>query len=62
MMITLYVTLAVLAAIGLYFKWQNTFWKRRKIRGPNPKLIFGNLFDYFTLKRHFGHIYHDIYK
>jgi hypothetical protein len=54
--------LAVLA-ICLYFKYACSYWARRKIDGPAPLPIFGNIFEYvITKKKHFGEIYREIYE
>jgi hypothetical protein len=61
-MIQLYIALAVLA-ICLYFKYKLSFWARKKIEGPAPLPIFGNLFDFVvTKKKHAGEIWRDVYK
>jgi hypothetical protein len=61
-MIQLYIALAVLA-VCLFFKYQCSYWARKKIEGPSPLPIFGSLFEYVvTKKKHFGEIYKDIYE
>lgn len=61
-MIQAYLAVGVLV-ICLYFKYKCSFWTRRKIDGPPPLPIFGNLFDFVVTKsKHFGEIYQEIYK
>jgi hypothetical protein len=60
-MIQMVIALAVLA-ICLYFKYACSFWARRKIDGPAPLPIFGNLFEFVFRKKHFGEIYREIYE
>ncbi|CAO1429334.1 unnamed protein product [Diamesa serratosioi] len=60
-MIQLVIALAVMV-ICLYFKYVCSYWTRRKIDGPSPLPIFGNLFEFIiTKKKHFGEIYEEIY-
>lgn len=61
-MIQMYLAVAVLV-VCLYFKYKCSYWARRKVDGPAPLPIFGNLFDFVvTKKKHFGEIYQEIYK
>lgn len=53
----------IVLLISLYFKYQLSFWKRHEVEGPAPIPIFGNLIDYIlTKKKHFMHIYQEIYE
>lgn len=54
--------LALVAALWLFFKWQTTFWLRRGVRGPSGRPLFGNMYEYFMMRRHFGELYDDMYK
>lgn len=61
-MIQMYLAFIALA-ICVYFKYKYSFWARKKIDGPAPYPIFGNLFDFvITKKKHFGEIYREIYE
>ena len=60
-MIQMYIAFGVLA-ICLYFKYKCSFWARRKIDGPAPLPLFGNLIDFVMKKRHFGEIHREIYE
>lgn len=60
-MIQLYIALVVLA-ICLYFKFKLSHWARKKIEGPAPVPIFGNLYDFVvTKKKHAGEIWREVY-
>lgn len=63
MLILIWSSLAAVLAIlcFVYLKWQATYWSRQNIVGPKPIPIFGNMFRYFAMKKHFGEIYDEIY-
>lgn len=52
----------IVLAVCVYFKWQLSYWKRKKIDGPPPLPIFGNMMDFVLMQRHFGFVYDDIYR
>lgn len=61
-MIQMYLAVAVLV-LCLYFKYKCSYWFRRKVEGPSPLPIFGNIFDFIvTKKKHIGEIYREIYE
>ncbi|XP_059617655.1 uncharacterized protein LOC132262400 [Phlebotomus argentipes] len=57
-----YILLSAIVAIYLYFKWHLSFFERRGIAGPKPLPFIGNMWDYVTGKKHFGHVFDDIYR
>ncbi|XP_059617375.1 cytochrome P450 6j1-like [Phlebotomus argentipes] len=57
-----YILLSAIVAIYLYFKWHLSFFERRGIAGPKPLPFIGNMWDYVTGKKHFGHVFGDIYR
>lgn len=46
----------------LYSKWIFSYWTRRGVAGPAPIPIFGNMIEYFKMKKHFGEVYNEIYQ
>lgn len=59
------VILLLLGAVTLFYvwlKWNYTFWKRHKVQGPEPTLIFGNIGSTFTFSEHWGVTTADWYK
>lgn len=38
------------------------YWKNAQVDGPKPMVIFGNMFQFFMAKKHFGEIYDEMYK
>uniref|UniRef100_T1GXF6 Cytochrome P450 n=1 Tax=Megaselia scalaris TaxID=36166 RepID=T1GXF6_MEGSC len=58
------VALIAIAAylIYLYFTRNFDYWKKRGVKGPKPKLIFGNFKDSITEKRNVGYLIDDIYR
>lgn len=60
-MLQLLVAILILA-VSVYFKWGLTHWSRRNVKGPGGIPFFGNMLQSFLMKKHFGEIYHDIYK
>lgn len=62
-MILLYaVAFVAFVTFLLYSKWTHSYWSRRGIRGPAPMPIFGNMFEYFKMQKHFGEVYNEIYQ
>ncbi|GAB0087200.1 Cytochrome P450 [Sergentomyia squamirostris] len=52
----------VFFAIYFYFRWHLSYFDRRGISGPKALPIVGNLWEYVTGKKHFGHVYDEIYR
>lgn len=45
----LYIVIAVVLFVCLYFKFTLSYWKRKNVDGPSPLPLFGNLFDYIGI-------------
>lgn len=54
--------LALCVSVWLLFKWQNTYWLRRGVRGPAGIPLFGNMYRFFMKRKHFGEIYDEMYQ
>lgn len=61
MSVYLYLT-AILVAVWLLFKWTSSYWLRLGCRGPAGIPLFGSMYQYFMMRKHFGVIYDEIYK
>lgn len=62
-MICIWVPALVLIWLYLYNVWKHySYWSRQKVNGPTPLPIFGNMFEYFKMKKHFGEVFDDIYR
>ncbi|CAG9768729.1 unnamed protein product [Ceutorhynchus assimilis] len=51
----------VLVTIIFYIKRKYSYWIRKKVPGPTPWPIFGNLFHNFTKRKTVGQIFRQIY-
>lgn len=61
-MIQAYLAVVVLM-ICLYFKFKLSFWARKKVEGPPPVPIFGNVIENIVTKqKHLGEVFRDIYE
>lgn len=56
------IILGFVSVIGIYLRWNGTYWKRRGVVGPNPLPIVGNMLDYIREKKHYGEVYDEIYR
>lgn len=52
----------VLILICVYLKWSLDYWKHRKIDGPSGLPMVGSMGEYIMGKKHFGMVYHKIYR
>ena len=60
-MIQAYIAVAVLI-LCLYFKYKLSFWARKKVEGPPPIPIFGNISERILMKqKHVGENLKDVY-
>lgn len=61
-MIQAYIAVFVLI-LCLYFKYKLSFWARKKVEGPPPIPIFGNIIESILMKqKHVGEILKDVYE
>uniref|UniRef100_A0A2M4DQN5 Putative cytochrome n=1 Tax=Anopheles darlingi TaxID=43151 RepID=A0A2M4DQN5_ANODA len=51
----------VLAVVYLFLTWEFGYWEKYGVRGPKPKLLFGNLPFLLSKKRHMLYNYDQIY-
>lgn len=61
-MFFLLVLLGVATAFYVWMKWNYTFWKRNKVPGPEPQLLFGNIGGVLKMSEHFGSTVTNWYK
>lgn len=51
----------IVGAIYLFLAWNFNFWKKAGVKGPKPRLLFGNLPSVLTKKRHVYYEYQELY-
>ncbi|XP_050085975.1 probable cytochrome P450 28a5 [Anopheles aquasalis] len=51
----------LLAVVYLFLTWEFGYWEKYGVRGPKPKLLFGNLPFLLSKKRHMLYNYDQIY-
>ncbi|KAJ3637984.1 hypothetical protein MTP99_001399 [Tenebrio molitor] len=58
----IFILLIIVIAVGFYFfKSSYTYWDKRGVPGPKPKLFFGNFGQSFLFKKSPAEVYSDIY-
>lgn len=59
----MFVALLLLACAVLIFYVHRslTYWSRRRVAGPTPWPLCGNMLPYLLKRQHYGEVYHDIY-
>uniref|UniRef100_A0AAG5CQY4 Cytochrome P450 n=1 Tax=Anopheles atroparvus TaxID=41427 RepID=A0AAG5CQY4_ANOAO len=59
--LVLCVLVAILALIYLFLSWEFGYWEKYGIIGPKPRLLFGNIPNMLTQKRHIVYDYEQLY-
>lgn len=53
---------AILCVIYLFFTWHFNRWKSIGVKGPKPRILYGDLPSIFTKKNHLYYEYEKVYK
>ncbi|XP_052891950.1 probable cytochrome P450 28a5 [Anopheles moucheti] len=52
---------AFVALVYLFLAWEFGFWEKYGVKGPKPRLLFGNIPNLLTKKRHIVYNYDQLY-
>lgn len=61
-MIAILFVLTILTLLYVYIKWNYTYWNRKRVPGPEPTFLVGNIGPTLNYKKHFAEVLGDMYK